>query len=91
MPEWRKIMMTSRMMKSNAVHIGAVLLPLLLSQTGASAATRGHDEARSYGAHVMQVRQPASRAAPGHPVIATMPYRGMTDMSDMWPYYLDLG
>ncbi|MET0222390.1 MAG: hypothetical protein ABW213_17210 [Tardiphaga sp.] len=84
-------MMTSTLMKSNAARIGAVLLPLLLSQTGAFAATRGHDETRSHRAPVVQVHQSAPGAALGNPVFATMPHRGMPDMSDMWPYYLDLG
>jgi hypothetical protein len=80
------------MMKSNAVRFGAVLLPLLLSQSGAFAATRDHAAATApRRAAVVHVHQPVLHAAPGNAIWSAMPHHGTTDMSDMWPYYLDLG
>jgi hypothetical protein len=79
------------MMKINAVRIGAVLLPLLLSQSYAFAATRDHG-AVPHKSAVMHVARPTFRAAPAFAIPSTPP--AMTrapDMSDMWPYYLDIG
>lgn len=78
------------MMKMNVVRIGAVLLPLLLSQSYAFAATRDHGAVAPHKSMVVHVTQPAFRAAPSFTIPSTPPATPR-DMSDMWPYYLDLG
>jgi hypothetical protein len=79
--------------KMNIVRFGAVLLPLLLSQSYAFAATRDHGAAAPQKSVVMHVMQPAFRATPDEAIMLTpgTTARAVRDMSDMWPYYLDLG
>lgn len=77
------------MTNKTLIAVGAVALPLLLSQSQAFAATRDRGGARLHKAVVMPVARPADSAPIG--VVAPRMSPAGGDMSDMWPYFLDLG